>query len=124
MKEEAQREFRSNTSRGMKSLAASAVVIALLYIAPQAAGINLSELVGGAGAVAALRIALGVLVLVGLALFLRGLLNASTLTGETRAQGLRNLVNSPLFESEIVGMALLLLGGIALIVLVIASIVG
>ena len=71
--------------------------------------------------VSVLRIALGVLVLLGLFAFLRGLLRASTLEGETLAQGMRNLVNSPLFASELVGIVLLLIGGIALVALGLSS---
>lgn len=121
MADQQQRDFAANTSRGIRSLAVSALVILGLYIIPRALGLDVTAALGEQMPVGILRIALGALVLLGLFAFLRGLLRASTLEGETLAQGLRNLVNSPLFASELVGIALLLAGGIALIALGLSS---
>ena len=121
MADQQQRDFAASTSRGIRSLAVSALVILGLYIIPRALGFDATAALGDQMPVSVLRIALGVLVLLGLFAFLRGLLRASTLEGETLAQGMRNLVNSPLFASELVGIVLLLIGGIALVALGLSS---
>lgn len=121
MANQQQSDFAANTSRGIRSLAVSALVILGLYIIPRALGLDVTAALGEQMPVGILRIALGTLVLLGLFAFLRGLLRASTLEGETLAQGLHNLVNSPLFASELVGIVLLLAGGIALVALGLSS---